>query len=923
MQKVSGMWRSALALLLVICMVVGVVPATASAAENEINYVSFGDSMTNGYGFVGYEQSSKDRAVYDIMTGKGIYGQGAYPLQFEEYLTGLGYAVNHTKLATSAMLPEDLLYLLGGREEFDDDWSGFKDYIGTYTDAELMPLFQKAVTEADVITMAMGNAAFGAFLLNRVTDALGVMGSSLDKKLCFEDAIAVIDMDEEQYALVTGIYDQLEQELLNKISPEMAEKYNLQDVIDTVAYTAASFIVNYRLLLEWVLEMNPDVEIVLVGLLNTTHGMKLTDAEGNEILAVGDTMDKVYNMINAYMAGLPAVLQAQGEMAEANLYFAAQPEPEFICEMFEELLDSDWGNLQNGRLHGETVRQRTISAYCGDLTKAIGAAIGGSAFAEITFEDVVAYEAINFEELKAQVEAAGQQWDPWAAFLYTGRYADPNTAVEKILSVAVYLAIEEAVARNSNTMDIPVDGLMALTGDMSTVFAGLGESDKSSPEGTRQWLYNGLQSSNVTRSMCKIYGLACVGNGMSVHPTPLSHDQIAASVISAYKNNTVLDETKKNIVLGMGELMDLKEAYGPAIADLVGYANLKLDGSSTYVALGDGTAAPKGYVELLAAQLKEQYGIAGYTNYSVAGNTVGTEKETVASRADLAAADLITIGFGNVTMLSNAFENAFGFTAAEYDWASLVGEDRVQYVDAVLGEVYGQIAEIGLDEETTEMLNTVVEGFAYGAVEYAIELPELITAIREVNADAVIVIVGQYNPLDGAVLKFGNTAVDVSEYLDYLVDGVTAHGVTYCYLTGEAIFVPAAQVETENTNKELTVAVLFRLLTTGFAALNPGAAGDQYIAQQIREALIVNAPEEPEDPKEPEVPADVQYGDATGDGKVNLQDAIMVLQAANGKDVTIDREAADVNGDGKVNLQDAIRILKRANGNTDPFPAEK
>lgn len=64
-------------------------------------------------------------------------------------------------------------------------------------------------------------------------------------------------------------------------------------------------------------------------------------------------------------------------------------------------------------------------------------------------------------------------------------------------------------------------------------------------------------------------------------------------------------------------------------------------------------------------------------------------------------------------------------------------------------------------------------------------------------------------------------------------------------------------------------------------------------------------------------------GDANGDGKANLRDAILVLQAANGKDVAIDRIASDVTGDGKVNLQDAIRILKRANGNKEPFPAEK
>ena len=64
-------------------------------------------------------------------------------------------------------------------------------------------------------------------------------------------------------------------------------------------------------------------------------------------------------------------------------------------------------------------------------------------------------------------------------------------------------------------------------------------------------------------------------------------------------------------------------------------------------------------------------------------------------------------------------------------------------------------------------------------------------------------------------------------------------------------------------------------------------------------------------------------GDANGDGKVNLRDAILTLQAANGKDIEIDKTNADVTGDGKVNIRDAIMILKRANGNKDPFPAEK
>ena len=74
---------------------------------------------------------------------------------------------------------------------------------------------------------------------------------------------------------------------------------------------------------------------------------------------------------------------------------------------------------------------------------------------------------------------------------------------------------------------------------------------------------------------------------------------------------------------------------------------------------------------------------------------------------------------------------------------------------------------------------------------------------------------------------------------------------------------------------------------------------------------------------EPDPEPAVKLGDANGDGKVNLKDAILTLQAANNKPVTIDRNAADVTGDAKVNIKDAILVLKRANGNKDPFPAEK
>lgn len=541
--NLSRMLRSGLALLLVFCMVAGLVPTMAFATEADekiINYVSIGDSMANGYGFVGYNQTSDDRAVYDFMTGKGMYGNGAYPNQFEDYLTGLGYDVKHTKLATSAMLAEDLLYLLGGREEFDDGWRGYKDYVGTYSDAEISDHVKQAVTEADVITMGIGNAAFGAFLMHKLTDALGVFGASLDEdeKVDFEDAISVLELDAEQYALVMQVYGMLEAKLVENVPADLAEQYHLKDVVDLMAYTTASYVVNYKLVIEKVLQMNPDVEMVLVGLLNTTYGMNITDENGNVILPFGDVMDSLFSTLNAYMAGLPAVMQAMGVAEDANIYYASQPNPQFICQEFKNLLDNEWV-AADSRLDGTLIRQRNIDAFNGDLARMIGNAVIHAPLARITLEDVTTTNLSSWEGTKEDRD--------------------------KKLSVAVYLAIEEAVARSTNTMDIPLSGLVKIAGNLSSVFTELGTPPTTSPEASRQWLLNGL-STKETQGMCKIYGLFKVGNGMSVHPTPAGHDEIAGSVIAAYRNHTVKDETIKNVEILLNELYNLVETYGPEVA---------------------------------------------------------------------------------------------------------------------------------------------------------------------------------------------------------------------------------------------------------------------------------------------------------------------------------------------------------------------
>ena len=267
-------------------------------------------------------------------------------------------------------------------------------------------------------------------------------------------------------------------------------------------------------------------------------------------------------------------------------------------------------------------------------------------------------------------------------------------------------------------------------------------------------------------------------------------------------------------------------------------SDLVLGRKSAYVALGDGTAATESYVELVGARVKDKFHVKNTYNYAEAGNTVGAEAAKVASRAGIADASLITIGFGNVTMLDNAIRNA---GKVNYDWAKLVGAEMVPYVEEALAAVVAKVNVEGLSADWNAKVVSIVEGIAYAATEYATQLPKLIAEIRAVNTDAVIVVVGQYNPMAGVTLDVGGAAIDVTKYIDGFVAGVAAHGIGYALITGEAIFVNAPEVATSNTDMSWTEDdLVFDLVLTGFESLYPSAAGDTYIANQILAALNIS-----------------------------------------------------------------------------------
>ena len=497
--------------------------------KDEIYYVSLGDSMSNGYCFDGYTQG--DLADGAFISGNGGYGNAAYPNLFAAWLENTyNVTVTHKPLAPSAMRAEDLLYLLGGREMPTDEWTKqVSVYTGEWNLDELSKYFTENVTNADIITMGIGNASFGAYLLHRVTDALGVLGGELEEgeKVTLEQAL--VGLDEEQKALVLEIYNEVYAELLTYV-PENIEEYgvkNLEDVANLLAYTAAGFILNYAGVVDRIVELNPDVELILVGLMNTTYGMNVT-VEGMDPIPVGDIMDKVFGALNAYVAAYPTVKQANGDFEQATFYYAEIEELEFISQKFDDLKDAGWGVLEG--LDGQVVRDRNIDAYNGELRKIISAGMS----------DILSGFGISvLPEINA------------------GDFTNPRSMAHHV-SAQIYLGIEDAVAASCETMDIPLTGLINIITDISSIFNGF-EPDASDIRGS---LASYLTSTDVMKGICKIYALFKVGNGMSVHPTPVAHAELAEVIKNAYANgHTAQDETVENLLETAGALTDLVAKY--------------------------------------------------------------------------------------------------------------------------------------------------------------------------------------------------------------------------------------------------------------------------------------------------------------------------------------------------------------------------
>ena len=313
-----------------------------NGADGTLDYVSIGDSMTNGIGMDGYDATGKNGYLEEA--------KDAYPSQFAGWLESFtGKDVNLTQLATSAARIEDVYYMLtkGTEKEFTPDFWTVRELLTNPdrwgktgaargeenwdkhmdTNNTIANVFQSSVANADVISLATGNGNFGVFFMGRVMNLVG-FGSAeelaLDNEkyahMTVENALELCGANEEVKELVMGVYNDAEAYLVEAGMPSDL----IVAILNYLVYTTASYVVTYMNVIDYIAEVNPDATVIILPLINngldfnfdiTLHGI-------TKSFNAGDFLGALYTPINAFMAAYTAVANETG--ASDNTYYYAE-----------------------------------------------------------------------------------------------------------------------------------------------------------------------------------------------------------------------------------------------------------------------------------------------------------------------------------------------------------------------------------------------------------------------------------------------------------------------------------------------------------------------------------------------------------------------------------------------------------------------
>ena len=286
--------KKCISLVMVIAVLMGIAaPASAATAEllddSKIGYVALGDAITGGYGL-----EQEETRYYQIVA---------------EYL---GYEDAYVRKFGNRWRAEELRYLL------DNDYKG-----DGYTKKNFKLLssqradIQDAVKDAEVVTVQIGVNNFATYFVEQLMNYLDPTKTPYEydfdqvaKELFdFQDEFSA---DEITNAVAT-VREAVMEQLLAAAPDEgdIALEF-IEYAIEVATYSLLSYVTSFNGMVNAIYELNPNVDLYVIGIYNPAAGEVLTYRTEDHVVAgelikgreieipIGDAIGAVIELANSY-----------------------------------------------------------------------------------------------------------------------------------------------------------------------------------------------------------------------------------------------------------------------------------------------------------------------------------------------------------------------------------------------------------------------------------------------------------------------------------------------------------------------------------------------------------------------------------------------------------------------------------------------
>ena len=610
---------------------------SANGEVESFKYVSLGDSMTTGFGYDDYYVNDYDGLCKDENGNKNVRGflvesENAYPTMVKKLLEEKYSNVELTQLAGNAMRIDDIFGYLADEDEFAKDdffirvfdtvdsnkgenwneyWANRAVALGKVEEQEshfatMKKLFQDSVAQADLVTLNAGYNNFGTFFTGRLGDLTGLQGIEMLPNYGDTDTLQDLLDSIECDITVEEVYQMIRQSVFENTGCDVDEFAELElangavtlqvkDFVDLVVHAFVSYCYYMAKTTEKIYELNPDVNLVVLGLANTQVDL-VCSYQGHEI-NLGGVYGYLVEAANLFTRAL---------CPSADKYQYLDVEDLDVELLFDNLkndtLTSDMYNRLIEELCHKFGFNQTLQQLYGALVNFIpeenlGVVFPTPAFDEAGIKAAFANEEavtdqkqkkINAEYRKllvaAMKNAAGLALGDSEAiksvsgtvfsvlFSLGGIIGEDGSVTSTQSTIAFYSLLLDIFKEASRVESFELEGLLELfdgpSFDVGAIISNAIVGDSIDP---------------AVLGLLNIYIKVVLCNGMWKHPSAKGHEKIANALVELVAPALEGEKVESARDVAVSEFVDAVAYYGPIYyekyAPYITYAFCSFDGT--------------------------------------------------------------------------------------------------------------------------------------------------------------------------------------------------------------------------------------------------------------------------------------------------------------------------------------------------------